>query len=136
MARGDGHCSAGIAMAMQKTIVLAFAAALAAATLPVSQPAAQNGSTTIFIPNNHRTQQDQRGEHYDNVVANYTRRCTSLDGQFNRLRARMGDSAALREASALHEQGVEHCNGGARLQGIDELTAAIREIGGIPRVEL
>ncbi len=124
-------------MPMQKTIVLAFAAAVAAATLPaLAQPAAHSGSTTIFIPNNHRTQEDQRGEHYDNVVANYTRRCTSLDGQFNRLRARMADSAALREASALHEQGVEHCNGGARLQGIDELTAAIREIGGIPRVEL
>ncbi len=123
-------------MPMQKTILLAFAAALAAATLPAfAQPAAHNGGTSIFIPNN-RTQQDQRGEHYDNVVANYTRRCTSLDGQFNRLRARMGDSAALREASALHEQGVEHCNGGARLQGIDELSEAIREIGGIPRVEL
>ena len=126
-------------MPMQKTIVLAFAAALAAATLPaLAQPAAHNahnGGTSIFIPNN-RMQQNQHGEHYDNVVANYTRRCTSLDGQFNRLRARMGDSAALREASALHEQGVEDCNGGARLQGIDELTAAIREIGGIPRVEL
>ena len=110
---------------------------IAAATLPaLAQPAAHNGGTSIFIPNNHRMQQDQHGEHYDNVVANYTRRCTSLDGQFSRLRARMGDSAALREASALHEQGVEHCNGGARLQGIDELTAAIREIGGIPRVEL
>ena len=124
-------------MTMQKTILLAFAVAVTAATLPViSQSAAQNRSPPIFIPNNHRMQQDQRGEHYDNVVANYTRRCTSLDGQFNRLRARMGDSAALREASVLHEQGVEHCNGGARLQGIDELSAAIREIGGIPRVEL
>ncbi len=123
-------------MAMQKTIVLAFAAAIAAATLPViSQSAAQNGSSPIFIPNNNRMQ-DQRGEHYDTVVANYTRRCASLDGQFSRLQARMGASAALREASALHEQGVEHCNGGARLQGIDELTAAIRKIGGIPRVEL
>jgi hypothetical protein len=135
MARCDGRCSTGIAMSMQKTILLAFAAAVAAATLPVSHSAAQNGSTTIFIPNN-RAKQDQRGEHYDNVVGNYTRRCASLDGQFNRLRARMADSAVMREASALHEQGVEHCNGGARLQGIDELTAAIREIGGIPRVEL
>jgi len=135
MARRDGHRSAGIAMAMQKTIVLAFATAIAAATLPViSQSAAQNGSSSIFIPNHNA--QDQRGEHYDTVVANYTRRCTSLDGQFSRLRARMGASAALREAAALHDQGVMHCNGGARLQGIDELTAAIRKIGGIPRVEL
>lgn len=122
-------------MAMQKTIVLAFAAALLAATLPgISPAAAQNGSTPTFIPNHNA--QDRRGEHYDTVVANYTRRCTSLDGQFSRLRAHMGDSAALRQASALYDQGVQHCNGGARLQGIDELTAAIREIGGIPRVEL
>jgi len=135
MARREGHCSAGIAMAMQKSIVLAFAAAIAAATPPViSQSAAQSGSTPIFIPNNRM--QDQRGEHYDTVVANYTRRCASLDGQFSRLRARMADSAGLREASALHDQGVAHCKGVARLQGIDELTAAIRKIGGIPRVEL
>ena len=120
-------------MAVQKTIVLAFTAALGCATLPfIPQSAAQN--PRIFVPNHNA--QDQRGEHYDTVVANYTRRCVSLDGQFNRLRARMGDSTALRDALALHEQGVVHCNGGARLQGIDELTAAIRRIGGIPRVEL
>jgi hypothetical protein len=122
-------------MARQKTIVLAFATGVAAATLPgISPSAAQNGSPPIFIPNHNA--QDQRGEHYDTVVANYTRRCTSLDGQFGRLQARMGASAALREAAALHDQGVMHCNGGARLQGIDELTAAIRKIGGIPHVEL
>lgn len=122
-------------MTKPKTIVLAFAAAIAAATLPViSRSAAQDGGAPIFIPENRA--QDQRGEHYDTVVANYTRRCASLDGQFSRLQARMGDSAALREASALHEQGVAHCKGGARLQGIDELSEAIRRIGGIPRVEL
>jgi len=134
-------------MAMQRTIVLAFAAAIAAATLPVipqsvAQNGAQksgtpNGSAPIFIPPDNTTpKKDRSTDHYDNVVGNYTRRCASLDRQFNRLRVRMADSALLREASALHEQGVEHCNGGARLQGIDELTAAIREIGGIPRVEL
>jgi hypothetical protein len=80
--------------------------------------------------------ENQSGEHYDTVVANYTRRCTSLDGQFTRLRATMATSTMLQQASALHDQGVAHCNGGARLQGIDELTAAIRQIGGIPRVEL
>ena len=48
----------------------------------------------------------------------------------------MANSSMLQQASALHDQGVVHCNGGARLQGIDELTAAIRQIGGIPRVEL
>jgi hypothetical protein len=120
-------------MTMQRTIALTFATAVAALMLPViSHSAAQN--PRIFIPNHNA--QDQRGEHYDTVVANYTRRCASLDGQFTRLRARMADSAALRGASALHDQGVEHCNSGARLQGIDELSAAIRQIGGIPRVEL
>jgi len=126
-------------MAMQKTIILAFAAAIATATLPfISQSVAQGGSTPIFIPpsTNKTNKGDMHHEHYDNVVANYTRRCSSLDGQFNRLRARMGPSPAMQEALELHEQGVEHCNGGARLQGIDELTAAIRKIGGIPRVEL
>ena len=131
-------------MAMRKTIALAFAAALAAGTLSLIPPsAAQNGGMPIFIPPDHsrddhrnHSRDDLHGEHYDTVVANYTRRCASLDGQFSRLRAHMGDSAALREASALHEQGVAHCNGGARQQGIDELTAAIRRIGGIPRVEL
>ena len=121
-------------MTMQKVIALTFATALAATTLPVLSPAVAQNST-IFIPPNH-TRENQSGEHYDTVVASYTRRCTSLDGQFTRLRARMADSAALQQASALHDQGVAHCNGGARLQGIDELTAAIRQIGGIPRVEL
>lgn len=123
-------------MALHKTIVLTFAAALAAAAMPlIPQAVAQNGGTPTFIPPNH-SKDDQHGEHYDNVVGNYTRRCTSLDSQFTRLQAHMGPSSALREASALHQQGVAHCNGGARLQGIDELTAAIRKIGGIPRVEL
>jgi len=123
-------------MALHKTIALTFAAALGATALPlIPQSAAQNGGTPTFIPPNH-SRGDQHGEHYDNVTGNYTRRCTSLDSQYIRLQAHMGPSAALREATALHAQGVAHCNGGARLQGIDELTAAIRRIGGIPRVEL
>jgi hypothetical protein len=48
----------------------------------------------------------------------------------------MATSTMLQRASTLHDQGVAHCNGSARLQCIDELTAAIRQIGGIPRVEL
>ena len=117
-----------------KTIALIFAAVFAAAIL-TTLPHATAQADQIFIPPNH-SRDDLHGEHYDTVQANYTRRCTSLDGQFTRLRAVMADSAALQQASALHDQGVAHCNGGARLQGIDELTAAIRQIGGIPRVEL
>jgi len=135
-------------MIMQKTFALAFATAIAAAPLPVaSQPPAKagsggnTGSSTIFIPPpgstpGSSTAHRRPGDHYDNVVGNYIRRCSSLDHQFNRLQARMGPSSAMNAALQLHEQGVEHCNGGARLQGIDELTAAIRTIGGIPRVEL
>jgi hypothetical protein len=122
-------------MTLQKMIALTFAAAMAAATLPVLSHAVAQ-SSPVFIPPNTRDKDDQHHEHYDTVVANYTRRCASLDGQFTRLRARMATSAALQQASALYDQGVAHCNGGARLQGIDELTAAIRQIGGIPRVEL
>jgi hypothetical protein len=122
-------------MTMQKMIALTFAAAVAAATLPVLSHAVAQGSSSVFIPPSH-SRENQSGEHYDTVQANYTRRCTSLDGQFTRLRASMANSSMLQQASALHDQGVAHCNGGARLQGIDELTAAIRQIGGIPRVEL
>jgi len=74
------------------------------------------------------------GEHYDTVMANYTRRCTDLTSQFERARADMPPSAQLSEASALYESGVAHCTGGARLLGIDELNAAIRYLGVIPRV--
>lgn len=130
-------------MAIQKTIVLAFAIGIATAILPIIPgTAAQNGSVPIFIPNNNDVDKDhdrmrhQGGEHYDNVVGNYTRRCASLDGQFRRLWLRVSDSAALREGVVLHNQGVTHCDAGARQRGIDELSEAIRKIGGIPRVEL
>jgi hypothetical protein len=121
-------------MTMRKAIALTFAAAIAATALPVLSHAVAQ-SSPVFVPPNH-ARDDLHGEHYDTVVANYTRRCTSLDSQFTRLRVRMATSAALQQAAALHDQGVAHCNGGARQQGIDELTAAIRRIGRIPRVEL
>ena len=76
------------------------------------------------------------GEHYDTVMANYTRRCTDLRSQFERAQGEMAPSQQLAAASALYDRGVSHCNGGARLRGIDELTAAIRQIGAIPRVTL
>jgi hypothetical protein len=74
-------------MVMSKAIALAIAGAIGCAALPV---VAQNGGAPIFIPPNARDKDDRHGEHYDTVVANYTRRCTSLDGQFSRLRAHMG----------------------------------------------
>jgi hypothetical protein len=136
-------------MATLKMIALAFAAGITVVTLPgISQAASQNGSTQLFIPNeshernkenNENSENNERmrhrgGEHYDTVVGNYTRRCVSLDTQFKHLQARVG--AGSREASSLHDQGVRHCNSGGALQGIDELSEAIRKIGGIPRVEL
>jgi hypothetical protein len=76
------------------------------------------------------------GEHYDTVMANYTRRCTDLTAQFNRAYAERTDSPQLAEAVALYQQGVADCSSGARLRGIRELTDAIRMIGAIPRVSL
>ena len=77
-----------------------------------------------------------RGEHYDTVMSNYIRRCTDLSNQFERAAADFAPSTQLEQATALYDQGVAHCAGGARLQGIDELNAAIRQLGGIPRVTL
>jgi len=115
-------------MRTPKTLVFA---ALAVATL-LAQTAVVNADS-----NSHRFfRQNRGGEHYDTVMANYTRRCTDLSNQFERARAEMAPSPQLEEASALYDQGVAHCSGGARLQGIDELTAAIRQLGAIPRVTL
>jgi len=76
------------------------------------------------------------GEHYDNVMSNYTRRCADLSGQFARAQAERPDSPLLSDATLRYQRGVALCDGGARMQGIDELTAAIRMIGAIPRVSL
>jgi hypothetical protein len=76
------------------------------------------------------------GEHYDNVMANYIRRCTDLTAQFNRAQVERADSPQLAEAVALYQQGVANCSSGARLRGIRELTEAIRMIGARPRVNL
>jgi hypothetical protein len=112
-----------------KILVLA---ALAVATVLAQTAVVQADS------NGHRRffRENRGGEHYDTVMANYTRRCTDLSNQFERARAEMAPSAQLEQASALYAQGVAHCSGGARLQGIDELTAAIRQLGAIPRVTL
>lgn len=84
----------------------------------------------------HRFYHSSRGEHYDTVMANYIRRCTDLSNQFERASADFAPSEQLARATALYEQGVAHCEGGARLTGIDELNAAIRQLGAIPRVTL
>jgi len=108
-----------------------FVLAIAAAVAILAQTAdVEAGSRQ------HRSFHSSRGEHYDTVMANYIRRCADLSSQFERARARMAPSPQLAQASALYDQGVSHCKGGARLQGIDELTAAIRQLGAIPRVTL
>ena len=106
--------------------VLALAALAGIAFL--AQTAGVDAESRKFRP------RSDHGEHFDTVMANYTRRCTDLIGQFERARAEMPPSAQVSEASALYESGVAHCRGGARLQGIDELNAAIRYLGVIPRV--
>ena len=76
------------------------------------------------------------GEHYDNVMSNYIRRCNDLDRQFNRALAKRPDAAQLTDAVALYQQGAAHCRNGPRLRSIRELTEAIRMIGARPRVNL
>ena len=116
-------------MPTPKLLVLAITAAVAimAQTADVEADS-RNGHRHYFRPSH--------GEHYDTVMANYTRRCTDLRTQFEQARVDFAPSQQLAAASALYDQGVTHCDGGARLQGIDELKAAIRQLGGIPRVNL
>ena len=116
-------------MRTPKILVLAVTAAVAIMAQTADVEAGSRSQHRHFFNQN-------RGEHYDTVMANYTRRCTDLSGQFERARAQMAPSQQLAAASALYDQGVSHCAGGARLQGIDELTAAIRQLGAIPRVTL
>jgi hypothetical protein len=115
-------------MPTPKILVLAITAAVAIMAQTTDVEADSRNHRHFFRPS--------RGEHYDTVMANYTRRCTDLRTQFEQARADMAPSQQLAAASALYDQGVSHCAGGARLQGIDELTAAIRQLGAIPRVTL
>ena len=114
-------------MSTSKILVLAATAAVVFLTQIAD---AEAGSRKRF--RNH----SNRGEHYDTVMANYIRRCTDLSNQFERASADFAPSEQLAWATALYQQGVAHCEGGARLTGIDELTAAIRQLGAIPRVTL
>jgi hypothetical protein len=113
-------------MPTPKTLVLAATAAVLFLTQVAAD--AEAGSRKRHF---HRG-----GDHYDTVMANYIRRCTDLSNQFERAAANFAPSEQLAHATALYEQGVAHCEGGARLTGIDELNAAIRQLGGIPRVTL
>ena len=116
-------------MPTPKLLVLAIASAAAIIAQTANVEAdSRNGHRHFFRPNH--------GDHYDTVMANYTRRCTDLRTQFEQARTDMAPSQQLAAASALYDQGVAHCDGGARLQGIDELNAAIRQLGVIPRVTL
>jgi len=118
-------------MTRLRNIAFAIIAAIAAPGLPVAIGAQPGGAPDFFIPEGG----ERGGEHYDTVQGNYTRRCNSLSSQFTRARSGMADSDRLRQASALYEKGVGHCHGGARLQGIDELSQAIQMIGRIPLLE-
>jgi hypothetical protein len=114
-------------MPTPKLLVLAIvsAAAIVAQTASVEADS-RNGHRHFFRPSH--------GEHYDTVMANYTRRCTDLRTQFEQARATWPDSSPP-TGPALYDR-VSAIAPAARLQGIDELTAAIRQIGGIPRVTL
>jgi len=116
-------------MPTPKLLVLAVTAAVAVMAQTADVEAGSRSGHRHFFRPSH-------GDHYDTVMANYTRRCTDLSSQFEQARADMPASPQLTQASALYDQGASHCAGGARLQGIDELKAAIRQLGGIPRVNL
>ena len=113
-------------MSAPKVLVLAIATA---AAVLAQMGDVEAGSRKRFF-------HSSRGEHYDTVMANYIRRCTDLSNQFERAADDFAPSEQLAQATALYEQGVAHCEGGARLTGIDELNAAIRQLGAIPRVTL
>jgi len=116
-------------MQNKRPLILAIVLGLTAAT-QLTGGGAEARSGRLFVPD-HRSG-DRGGEHFDNVMANYARRCAELDQQFVRERAGRPDSAGLREASALYDVGSAHCRGGAGLTAIDELSEAIKRIGGIP----
>src|SRR5262249_61150750 len=101
----------GTAMIRPGNIAFVITAAIAVSALPVITEAGP-------------------GDHYTTVVHNHARQCNSLSGQFARARSSMADTDQLRLASALYEQGVGHCRGGAQLRGIEELSQAIQIIAG------
>ena len=115
-------------MPTPKILVLAVTAAVAIMAQTADVEAGSRQHRHFF--------HSSRGEHYDTVMANYTRRCTDLCTQFEQARTDFAPSQQLATASALYDRGVAHCAGGARLQGIDELNAAIRQLGASPRVTL
>ena len=114
--------------------------------------AATRPSDLLFIPNGTPTTSDndkrandhdsddmnlqnrRAGGHYSIVVANLTRRCTDLSSQFNQALAHTADSAMTRGAMPDYRQGVALCDQGQRIQGVDTLEAALKEIGAIPRI--
>ena len=113
-------CLAGLAAAI--SIAAVAGGAKAATTDP------------LFIPGDHDMQQRRAGGHYSIVVANLARRCTDLITQFNQAIAQDTGSARARGAMPDYREGVALCDGGNRLQGIDTLEAALKEIGAIPRI--
>jgi len=110
---------------------------LAVAMFAAAAPAAASPSDPFFIPNtghDQDAQQRRAGGHYSIVVANLTRRCTDLSSQFNQALAHTADSAVTRGAMPDYRQGVALCDQGQRMQGVDTLEAALKEIGAIPRI--
>ena len=108
-------------MRTTKRVMLALGVTLAATHVSGTEASARR----LFF-------QGHDAGHFDTVMGNYSRRCSELDAQFVRERAGRPDSSYLREASALYDVGSAHCRGGAGLTAIDELSEAIKRIGGIP----
>ena len=118
------------------TLIGLAAAALLVGTATVPATAR---SDPFFVPNAGKDLDSHdapvhRPSHYDVVVAEQIRRCADLSSQFNQALARTADSPMTRGAMPDYRQGVTLCDGGARMQGVATLEAALKEIGAVPHI--
>jgi len=115
---------------------LAVAAALVASVFALSDNLAAAGtSPTVFIPPKPSASAHVRraGGHYSTAIANQIRQCNGLSFAYDQAVSGQGAKVS-QEAQALHDQGVAMCAGGARTEGITNLSTALRDIGVTPRV--
>jgi hypothetical protein len=123
---------------MKSRVVLA-AAVVAAALVPLADTASAASNRLFFppppgssSPPSSTAAQRRPGSHYSIVNAELVRQCADLEGQFDRALAGVQGASWTQNARALRTQGGAACSQGEREQGIDQLRAAVREIGAIP----
>jgi hypothetical protein len=124
---------------MKSRVVLAAVLA-AAALVPLADTASAASNRPFFPPPSGASQppsstaaQRRPGSHYSIVAGKLIRQCTDLEGQFDRAVASVQGASWTRNAQALRAQGGTACSQGEREQGIDQLRAAVKAIGAVPR---